>query len=88
MIDEPLQALQGHRPAVRPWGFALEDVDTAVHLWHGTADVNVPLHIAVEMSRRLPQVTTHFAEGSAHAVGFEERAAVMEVVAATDRRGE
>lgn len=80
---------RGTRPAkeelllfARPWGFSLEDIDTDVHLWHGTADVNVPLHIAVEMSRRLPRVTTHFVDGSAHSVGFEERTAVMRTIAA------
>jgi pimeloyl-ACP methyl ester carboxylesterase len=66
----------------RPWGFALKDVNVPVHLWHGAADVNVPFHIAQEMSRQLPQATTHFSQDSAHAVGFEDRATVMKVITA------
>lgn len=65
----------------RPWSFAVEDVATPVHLWHGSRDVNVPISIARSMSQRLPTVTTHFSEDLAHAIGFDLRAEVMSTIA-------
>jgi pimeloyl-ACP methyl ester carboxylesterase len=64
----------------RPWSFAVEDVTTPVHMWHGSQDVNVPISVARSMSRKLPTVTTHFSDDCAHAVGFERRAEVMGVI--------
>ena len=64
----------------RPWGFRLSEVRTPAHIWHGTADVNVPFRIAENMARELPDVTTHFVDGAAHLVGFQARADVMDVV--------
>ena len=79
---------RGARPAAeelalfaRPWGFRLADIGVPTHMWHGTADVNVPFRVASEMSDQLREVTTHFTDGAAHLVGFDERADVMRVVA-------
>jgi pimeloyl-ACP methyl ester carboxylesterase len=69
---------------VRPWPFVLQDVTTPVHLWHGSQDVHVPISIARAMSERLPHVTTHFSADHAHAIGFEQRDEVMEIIAAVD----
>ena len=69
----------------RPWGFQLSDVAVPTHVWHGTADVNVPFRIAVTMSDELQQVTTHFTEGAAHLVGFQQRDDVMHVVTGAAR---
>ena len=38
----------------RPWGFALEQVTTMVHLWHGEQDPKVPLSTARQLAARLP----------------------------------
>ena len=80
---------QGSRPAAeemrifgRPWGFGLDEIKSPVHLWHGTEDVNVPFSVAEAMLATLPDATGHFHDGEGHAVGFAQRAAVMEVVAA------
>ena len=69
----------------RPWGFRLADIATPVHMWHGTADVNVPIQIAVEMSKQFPDVASHIGEDAAHLVGFQRRTEVMQVVAQTAR---
>jgi len=51
-----------------------------VQLWHGTADVNVPIAIAREMIAVLPDVTAHLYQGSGHTIGFERRAEVMDLI--------
>lgn len=67
----------------RPWRFAVKEVSTPAHIWHGSLDVNVPISVARSMSHRLPRVTTHFFEDQAHAVAFDRRAEVMEVISST-----
>lgn len=64
----------------RPWGFELAEVTTPIHLWHGTEDVNVPLPVARAIAHALPDTHEHIIEGAAHAVGFERRKDVMQVI--------
>jgi hypothetical protein len=51
-----------------------------VHLWHGTADVNVPLRVGRALAQALPNACEHVVEGAAHSVGFERRHEVMQVI--------
>lgn len=39
---------------VRPWGFELEEITTAVGLWYGEEDRNVPLAMGRYLDSRLP----------------------------------
>jgi pimeloyl-ACP methyl ester carboxylesterase len=54
----------------RPWGFALEDIDLDVHLWHGEDDRNVPPGLARLVADRLPRSHATFVAGG-HAAPFE-----------------
>ena len=47
----------------RPWGFSLEEVTTAVHLWHGELDPKVPIAVARQMAGRLPHCQARFGAG-------------------------
>ena len=47
----------------RPWGFRLDEVTTAVHLWHGEQDPRVPLTMAHRLAASLPRCQPHFAAG-------------------------
>lgn len=80
---------QGTRPAAeelamlrREWGFDVRDLKVPVHMWHGVLDANVPIALAEDLRRQLPEVHTRFYPDAAHAVGFERRAEVMDVVVA------
>jgi pimeloyl-ACP methyl ester carboxylesterase len=69
----------------RPWDFELSEVRDPVHMWHGVDDANVPLDLAKDLGRHIANLTSHFCTGSAHAVGFDRRHEVMEVVDAAVR---
>jgi pimeloyl-ACP methyl ester carboxylesterase len=69
------------RLLARPWEFGLADVTGPVHMWHGSEDVNVPIAVARAMAAALPSCIPHFVPISAHAVGFEQREAVMATIA-------
>ena len=55
----------------KPWGFALSEIRSRVHLWHGTEDVNVPIAVARRLGEELPSVVEHIIEGGGHALGVE-----------------
>jgi len=52
-----------------PWGFRVEDIRTRVEVWHGSADVNVPIALAEHVCQRMPNCTPHYLEGVGHAAG-------------------
>lgn len=50
----------------RPWGFALEEVQTSVRLWHGKTDRSFSYHLAEHVAARLPNCQAHFVEAAGH----------------------
>ncbi len=50
----------------RPWGFAVEEVEGQVLLWHGVDDLDVPVLLARAVARRLPQCEAHFVADAGH----------------------
>ena len=51
---------------VKPWGFALDEVEIPTVLWHGTADVTVPVAHGRWLASRLPHARVHIEEGEGH----------------------
>lgn len=66
----------------RPWDVDLRELSGPVHLWHGSEDNNVPIGVGRALAERIPNATTHFVSGAGHFVGFEQRAEVMQTIAA------
>lgn len=51
---------------VRPWGFALAEIETRIQLWHGDADRVIPLHHARYLASALPDATLQVCRGEGH----------------------
>jgi pimeloyl-ACP methyl ester carboxylesterase len=49
-----------------PWGFALEEVQVPVALWHGTKDRTFAHRRAKDVASRLPNCEFHLIEGAGH----------------------
>jgi pimeloyl-ACP methyl ester carboxylesterase len=49
-----------------PWGFSLEDIDIAVHLWHGEQDRIVPPEMGRYMARSIPNCRATFYADEGH----------------------
>ena len=49
-----------------PWGFALEDIDVPVRLWHGRNDRTFSVRLAEAVARRLPNCTAHYVDNAGH----------------------
>lgn len=53
----------------RPWGFDLAEISTPVHIWHGTADVNVPVAIAHAVHASVPRAQKYIVDDVGHSIG-------------------
>lgn len=63
----------------RPWGFALEDVDLPVSLWHGKLDRAFSFRVAEEVAKRLPNCTARFiADGGHYSTPIRNMRAILE----------
>lgn len=79
LVDDLRQALrQGGRAALddlrllgQPWGFRLEDTAVPVELWHGEADVQVPVAVGRRVAQRLPDCRARFIPDAGHLWLFE-----------------
>jgi len=68
---------------VRDWGFALSDIAGPVHLWHGTADANVPYGHSVYAQSIIPDSTLHTVEGGGHLLLGEHLGEMLRLMSAT-----
>jgi len=50
----------------RPWGFRLQDVTAAIHLWHGEEDDNVPVSAGHYVADALPNCQSKFIREEGH----------------------
>jgi pimeloyl-ACP methyl ester carboxylesterase len=50
----------------RKWGFDLASVTPRIDLWHGEADVNVPVHAALYLKEKLPHSRLNLLPGKGH----------------------
>ena len=61
----------------RPWDFAPEEIRVPMHLWHGEADVQVPVAIARRLAARIPTCRARFVSGAGHFWLFDHCAEVL-----------
>jgi pimeloyl-ACP methyl ester carboxylesterase len=71
MMTEPLKngvarAVWETHLYAHDWGFALDDVKVPVRLWHGEADLHVPVQMGRELAARLPSCTSTFVKDGGH----------------------
>ena len=50
----------------RPWGFPLNEIASPVHLWHGDADINVPVAMARFVAGQIPGCRSRYFPGEGH----------------------
>jgi pimeloyl-ACP methyl ester carboxylesterase len=50
----------------KPWGFALEDIDVPVHLWHGDADPVIPIRHSRYLAAHISASELHVCQNEGH----------------------
>ncbi|MGC9346507.1 MAG: alpha/beta fold hydrolase [Anaerolineae bacterium] len=66
----------------RDWGFDLESIEPRIDVWHGDADVNVPLHAGEYLCDRLPNARTTFLPGAGHLLVLARCQQILSALAA------
>lgn len=51
---------------MRPWGFSLDEISVPVMIWHGSADLMVPLAHGQWLASQIPGASAHLEEGEGH----------------------
>ena len=64
----------------QPWGFSLAEIKVPIHLWHGTADVNVPVAMGRYVASALPNCTSHIVEGAGHLMSLHHHAQIVAAI--------
>ena len=67
---------------VRPWGFRLEDITIAVHIWHGEADTNNPLQCGEYLRDTIPNTRATFLPGEGHLFYYKRWGEILEALVA------
>jgi pimeloyl-ACP methyl ester carboxylesterase len=57
----------------KPWGFAVETIETPVLLWHGTHDLFVPVSHGEWLAARIPGVEARISDDDGHLTLIERR---------------
>lgn len=69
--------VQDIRVLARPWGFALEDIQVPVQLWHGDQDRVIPLHHGRYLASVIPVATLRVCPGEAHMLMWNHLAEIL-----------
>jgi pimeloyl-ACP methyl ester carboxylesterase len=69
----------------KPWGFELRDITEHVLLWHGEADVIVPVDAARAAAAELRSCEATFFAGAGHLMFVEHAAEIVSTIAAAVR---
>jgi pimeloyl-ACP methyl ester carboxylesterase len=70
----------------RHWGFRLEDITTAVHVWHGDDDRNVPISHGRLQAERIPGARMHNCPGEGHLLVLDRLEDILRTVSVGEPR--
>lgn len=65
----------------RPWGFALGDISTPIHLWHGDADKIVPIGVGRWVAKAIPDCRATWVAGGGHLLMVDHADEIVRAVA-------
>lgn len=80
--------VQDIRVLARPWGFAPEDINVPVQLWHGDEDAVIPLHHGRYLATVIPGATLRICPGEGHMLMWNHVAEILMAVARVPSRPE
>lgn len=65
----------------RPWGFKLEDIPIDVFLWHGEADVDVPIAFGRYVAEHIPHCHATYFPGEGHLASITHAEEILQSLA-------
>jgi len=79
-------ATQDMAMSIREWGFALDEIDVPIHIWHGDLDRNVPLSHGRTQATGLRDATFHLCPGEGHWLVFDHMPEILATVTGSSER--
>jgi pimeloyl-ACP methyl ester carboxylesterase len=76
-------AAQDFELFIAEWGFALEEISVPVHVWQGTADVNVPAAHGRRLAEQIPGAILHECPDEGHFLVADHYGEILRAVTAT-----
>jgi pimeloyl-ACP methyl ester carboxylesterase len=55
-----------------PWGFSPSEITVETLIWHGTADINIPVECSEYLAREIPSSIATYIEGAGHYFSFAQ----------------
>lgn len=65
-----------------PWGFAPEEITVKTQIWHGTADINIPIECSEYLAEKIPSATATYIEGAGHYFSFAQWPELLKAIMA------
>ncbi|HET7034509.1 MAG TPA: alpha/beta hydrolase [Thermomicrobiaceae bacterium] len=65
----------------RPWGFSPRDIPIEVHLWHGDADVTVPIAFGRALAGSIPRCRARYFPGEGHLLAISYIDEMLDLIA-------
>lgn len=78
-------AAQEYASFPKPWGFRPDDIATHVDLWHGDADVIVPVRVGRYMAAAIPDCAATFYPGEGHLLFVDHTEEIIAAIRASAR---
>jgi len=63
-----------------PWGFSVTEIKAETHVWHGTADINVPIECCKYLTEQIPSAEAHCIEGAGHYFPFVQWREILQSI--------
>jgi len=82
-LTSPMAAAHEFFLFAHDWGFALSEIAVPVHIWHGTADRNVPFSHGKFQAESIPGARLNECRGEGHLLIFDHLEEILRTVAAS-----
>jgi pimeloyl-ACP methyl ester carboxylesterase len=69
-----------------PWGFDPADIEVQTHLWHGDADVNLPIAMGKYLAEAIPDCAARLLSGERHYLMFRHWEMILSALLSWHRR--
>ncbi len=64
------------------WGFSPADIEVETLLWHGTADINIPVECSSYLAEAIPSAKARYLEGAGHFFSFAQWPELLKAISA------
>lgn len=65
-----------------PWGFSPGEITTKTLIWHGTADINIPIECSQYLAEQIPSSQAIYIEGAGHLFSLEQWPELLQAIIA------